>query len=710
MKQLYTLFICVFLSFSVGFAQDTTEDRTIIYFNDFETDASDWNIPESWIWGTPQKTEINSASSGLKAIFSAPTDGDYLNDIYVGATSPKFDFSTVYEPRISFDIHFKTEEDFDGVAIIATVDSINYRIDPSEFSVNWYNSSPTALNDYGLNQGWSGDSEGYIHVENDLNFLSGISNVIFQIVLATDKFVTDEGVSIDNFKIDATNYQEDDFIASRLGYNTSGCDETEDAFPYFSVISTFSEDQLSVPVIYVINGDTSNVEIIPVVEKQTTTYFEFTQNYSIAQEGDYSIEVILLVEDADSENDSIREEFVQEYTSAGTLVISNDTVCDNENFTLSAIDAYSGYYEFQISTDSGLNYSAINIPIDSNTITGIYGNISEAVDAYFRIVAFDCKSDKSNVIVLHVVPGPELDFVTQRANIIEGESITLFAEATEDIFWYSFENGDTTLVGEGPSFTTPKLYSPTFFFVQADNGDCQSQFTSINIDVHPSKDMVFGQRMLGASGNVKFLASPSVNVVWIMGDNGLVYKTVDAGINVEKFEISVDPNGNYGASSIAAIDENNAWALFFDESVGKGFMYNTSDGGKTWNQQLGSDGESLFKSFGNVVHFFDAQNGVAMGDQLNGVFEMFTTNDGGDNWTQVNALNIPTPLDLDEIGVVNIFEITDNNTIYYPTNRGRILMSSDFGNTWTVTNPSGATDNNGAFYTLFYDQNEGYLY
>lgn len=136
-------------------------------------------------------------------------------------------------------------------------------------------------------------------------------------------------------------------------------------------------------------------------------------------------------------------------------------------------------------------------------------------------------------------------------------------------------------------------------------------------------------------------------------------------------------------SCFTAIDDQTAWAMFYNStSATKGYIYKTSDGGQTWSQQ----GSTLFQSatsFGNVIYFWDANTGVAMGDPPSGEFEIYTTSDGGANWNAVDAANIPDALS-GEYGLVRGLAVGSDGAIWFLTNMGRVYKSTDQGQTWTA--------------------------
>ena len=108
-------------------------------------------------------------------------------------------------------------------------------------------------------------------------------------------------------------------------------------------------------------------------------------------------------------------------------------------------------------------------------------------------------------------------------------------------------------------------------------------------------------------------------------------------------------------------------------------IYKTTDRGTTWTPATGVFANAT--SFPNTIHFFDQNNGLAMGDPVDGYFEIYTTTDAGVNWVRVPSNNIPEPL-TGEAGTVNC-QAYFNNSYWFTTNSARIFRSTDRGYTWT---------------------------
>jgi photosystem II stability/assembly factor-like uncharacterized protein len=154
-------------------------------------------------------------------------------------------------------------------------------------------------------------------------------------------------------------------------------------------------------------------------------------------------------------------------------------------------------------------------------------------------------------------------------------------------------------------------------------------------------------------------------------------------------------NTSYGLANISAIDKDTAYASVYPTGTATAQgVYKTTDGGNTW-AKVSTGAFTAGASFINVVHMFDAQNGVAMGDPAGGYFEIYTTSNYGVTWTRVPQADINfAPLGSGataEYGTVGYFTAI-GNSIWYPTNSGRIFVSSDKGLTWQLgTTPYDST-------------------
>ena len=97
-------------------------------------------------------------------------------------------------------------------------------------------------------------------------------------------------------------------------------------------------------------------------------------------------------------------------------------------------------------------------------------------------------------------------------------------------------------------------------------------------------------------------------------------------------------NAGTGLSQLFSIDEDVCWAVF-NTGADQG-LYKTDDAGVSWVNMDAGYGAS---SFANVIHFFNDNDGFAQGDPIDGYYELYTTTNGGDDWTIV-ASNVGADL------------------------------------------------------------------
>lgn len=138
-----------------------------------------------------------------------------------------------------------------------------------------------------------------------------------------------------------------------------------------------------------------------------------------------------------------------------------------------------------------------------------------------------------------------------------------------------------------------------------------------------------------------------------------------------------------GLSSISAISSTTAWVSAFPGTGNIGGVWKTINSGVSYSKQTTAPFSGA-TSFTNLVYFWDANNGVAQGDPESGYFEIYTTTNGGTNWTRVPSASIPLPLSASEYGYTNNYAVS-GNTIWFGTSAGRLYRSIDKGLNWTVS-------------------------
>ncbi len=215
--------------------------------------------------------------------------------------------------------------------------------------------------------------------------------------------------------------------------------------------------------------------------------------------------------------------------------------------------------------------------------------------------------------------------------------------------------------------------------------------------------------------NTLWVDAVDKNTVWASLDqfaNGYyfqpankVVRTTDGGKNWTNHNISNDPLDFI--TSIFARSANELWLTAVNYGSGEGKLLVTYNGGQTfWNKTPAS--LALPGNYPDVIHFYDATHGILLGDPFNGEYQVFTTADAGENWTQIpgSALPDPTP---GEFGLQEVYGVAGNATMF-GTNGARVLRTPDWGQTWTVIDlPSQAGNTANVGGIAFSDAQNGLL-
>ena len=108
------------------------------------------------------------------------------------------------------------------------------------------------------------------------------------------------------------------------------------------------------------------------------------------------------------------------------------------------------------------------------------------------------------------------------------------------------------------------------------------------------------------------------NIGW--GVRYTIQKTTNGGLN---WTNQKDTTG----LSIYFTDEFNGWCVGAEQIGPYGFIYNTTDGGDTWNRYRNQDIPSL-----KSVYFYNEYIGWAVGNQSFSSSPILKTTDGGNSW------------------------------------------------------------------------------
>lgn len=197
----------------------------------------------------------------------------------------------------------------------------------------------------------------------------------------------------------------------------------------------------------------------------------------------------------------------------------------------------------------------------------------------------------------------------------------------------------------------------------------------------PTASAQWTQKLTEQSSLINNISVVDNNIIWITDqDDKAVSISTDAGVSWTKNDLpAVMIEG--GTGGICAVSATTAYMIV---SMGQKGVYKTTDGAKNWTRQpTAFNNEGSFPDF---VHFWNENEGIAVGDSYNGeCFEIYTTNNGGVQWNLVPDANIPAGNGIWTFNVNKSFRV-NGNTIYFKTNLGKILKSTDKGLHWTAIN------------------------
>ena len=319
-----------------------------------------------------------------------------------------------------------------------------------------------------------------------------------------------------------------------------------------------------------------------------------------------------------------------------------------------------------------------------NSGVEINQNIGPRIDAYQALLC-----------VLPDDDNPIPAFTASPQVTYENQSVIFSNNSVNSNTWlWTFEGGSPeTYEGQNPPeifYSEVGEYSVSLTVSNDSSNETLTKENYIRVYFEPSGEWILQDTTFGnQSTGINYISIADENVVWATafdgsgsGENMQQFtKTTDGGNSWESYNIDIG-NLNLGISMIHAYNEQIAWLVAYPRGANQtGGIFKTDDGGLNWSRQNSADYDTS-SSFANVVYFWDENIGFAQGDPINGEFELYVTQNGGDNWTQVPGNNIPNPLG-GEYGYTRQIEVVGNN-VWFTTNKGRIYRSSDKGNNWDV--------------------------
>tara|TARA_R110002050_G_scaffold109799_1_gene221392 strand:- start:122506 stop:123555 length:1050 start_codon:yes stop_codon:yes gene_type:complete len=171
------------------------------------------------------------------------------------------------------------------------------------------------------------------------------------------------------------------------------------------------------------------------------------------------------------------------------------------------------------------------------------------------------------------------------------------------------------------------------------------------------------------------------STVWFAGSNGFWGYTQDNGANWHTQQFTIDSI----IPEFRSISVTKSGAIFLVSIVEPAAIFKSSDMGEHWDMVYT---DTNTNAFFDAIDFWDTQNGILLGDAINGCFHVALTTDGGDSWKRVACENLPVALSGENPYAASNTNIStsDSNAWFGTggTNQSRVFHTSNYGKSWQV--------------------------
>lgn len=209
--------------------------------------------------------------------------------------------------------------------------------------------------------------------------------------------------------------------------------------------------------------------------------------------------------------------------------------------------------------------------------------------------------------------------------------------------------------------------------------------------------------------SLRGISTPSSSVLWASGTHGTYLRTTDAGLHWTPTQVPGAEKLDF--RDVEAFSADEAYLL----SAGPGDqsrIYKTTDAGKHWSLQFTNTDP---KGFFDCMAFWDHEHGLALGDPVDGHFELLATEDGGAHWAMLPLASRPVAIDGEGAFAASgtCIAVQGDQTVWFATggSAARVFRSTDRGKTWHAgeTPIVHGQPSTGAFSIAFRDASHGII-
>lgn len=211
-------------------------------------------------------------------------------------------------------------------------------------------------------------------------------------------------------------------------------------------------------------------------------------------------------------------------------------------------------------------------------------------------------------------------------------------------------------------------------------------------------------------GELRGLSAVSDQVVWASGARGTVVRSVDGGRTWTTDTVPGFATLDFRA--IHGLSERSAFIASAGEAEkGLAKILSTVDAGRSWKLDFSTDKQGVFL---DAIAFWDAKNGIALSDPLDGAFALFMTDDGGRTWSRKAGAGFPRVLPGEAAFAASgsSLVVRGASDVWIGTGgggRGRVFHSPDRGASWIICDTPVHAEGGaaGVFSLAFFDSRRG---
>jgi len=170
------------------------------------------------------------------------------------------------------------------------------------------------------------------------------------------------------------------------------------------------------------------------------------------------------------------------------------------------------------------------------------------------------------------------------------------------------------------------------------------------------------------------------NSLWVTGSNNTVFVSQNGGKTWLDKSVSAPINTDF--RDIEIFDSQTAIVMSVG-NVESSMLYKTNDGGNNWQLLYQNSDE---KGFFDSIAFWDENNGLLLGDPVDGYYVVKKTVDGGKTWRRIAKNKLPKILDNESAFTAsgNTMIVGKNGKVYITTGgfSASVYFSDDYGENW----------------------------